>query len=153
MSQGQIWSFLAVFYGTMALALILSWWKGGAPERAGAALILAAALIQWVLRTLFLPPQFDTLDYLPLAIDIFVFGGFVWIGYFAKRYWPLCAAALQLLAIAGHFARAVKSEVEPWAYALMKSAPTFLIFVTLIVGTALHWRRSRLARQARSFPA
>lgn len=146
MSEGQVDVLLGVFYSTMALALLFAWWKGGAPEQAGALLIFVSSLTQWVLSETLLQPRYASIDLLPLAIDLLGLVGFAWIGFFAKRYWPLWASALQLLSVAGHFVRALDPAMAPWAYSLMKTTPTYFIFVTLIVGTALQWRRSHSTR-------
>lgn len=139
MSHGLAIGSLAFFYGTLAFVSLLALWKGGAAERIGVALL--AIMLLGGLAGQLAGPRFATLDLIALADDLVGFLGFAWIAYYAKRYWPIWAAALQLLSLAGHFARVVETESTPLVYALMKSGPTYLIFIALLIGTIGHWRR------------
>ena len=138
---------LVSFYAVMAFAFVFAWLKGGGAERVGAGLLLGFFLFRMALEP-FVPSRFDVLNPLALAQDLIGFAGFVWIGLRARRYWPLLAAALQLLSLAAHFARAVHVAIDPRVYAVMKTLPTFLIFVLLIIGTITY--RSRLRARMRS---
>jgi hypothetical protein len=152
-SQGFILASFLAFYGALATAVVLGWVKGGRPERAGVALVVGMWVFQVSTHRFIRPMTFASLDPFSFAADLFVFIGFAWIGYYAKRYWPLCAAALQLLSLAGHFARGVEHSVDPWVYSLMKTTPTFLVYITLIIATLCHWSRMRRARRRTSFPS
>jgi hypothetical protein len=147
-SQGCAIGLLALFYATLAVVCPLALWKGGAPERAGVALL--AVMLLGGLAGQLAGPRFATLDTIALADDLVGFGGFTWIAYHARRFWPIWAAALQLLSLAGHFARVVETASAPVVYALMKSGPTYLIFIALLIGTLGHWRRTRQARRVSS---
>ena len=140
---------LVVFYAVMAFALVFAWSKGGGAEKVGAGLLLGFFLFRMALEP-FVPSRFDVLNPLAFAQDLIGFAGFVWIELRARRYWPLLAAALQLLSLSAHFARVVQVAIDPRVYAVMKSLPTFLVFVLLAVGTASY--RSRLRRTMRSGP-
>lgn len=149
MSQSSEIGSLAAFYGTLALVALLALWKGGAPERAGVALLLGMLALNLIGR-LFGPPVYASVDLLALADDFAGFVGFAWLAYHARRFWPIWAAALQLLSLAGHFARAFEQKTGSLVYALMKSGPTYLLFLILLAGTLLHWRRVVRRRQANS---
>lgn len=138
---------VAAFTAVMVGALLFAFWKGGAAERAGAALIVVMAAIQWSARA-FTEPSFDRTDFVPLLVDVIGFAGFTWIGLHARRYWPLFAAALQLLSLAGHLARGVDMAIDPLAYLIMKSGPTFITFLLLVIGTTNYRRRIRRKRPA-----
>lgn len=140
---------LVVFYAVMAVSLLFAWFKGGNVERIAAAMLVGFFLFRLILRPL-IPASFEEIDPLAFAQDLIGFAGFVWIGLKARRYWPLLAAALQLLSLSAHFARVVQVAIDPRVYAVMKSLPTFLVFVLLAVGTASY--RSRLRRTMRSGP-
>ncbi|MFN6934358.1 MAG: hypothetical protein ACK4NZ_04315 [Tsuneonella sp.] len=135
---------LVGFYAVMAVSLTYAWFKGGGAERAAVILLLAFFVFRIVLRP-FVPAEFHSVDPLAAAQDIIGFVGFVWIGLYARRFWPLLAAAFQMLSLGAHFARALEIEVDPWAYMLMKSVPTLMVFVTLFIGTASFQKRKRLA--------
>lgn len=142
---------LFAFYAVMVFALAFAWSKGGGAEKVGALLLLGFFLFRMALEP-FVPSRFDVLNPLALAQDLIGFIGFAWIGLKARRYWPLLAAALQLLSLSAHFARAVHVAIDPRVYAAMKSGPTFLVFVLLIVGTVNYRSRSRARRLSNSSP-
>ena len=140
---------LVVFYAVMAFALVFAWSKGGGAEKVGAGLLLGFFLFRMALEP-FVPSRFDVLNPLAFAQDLIGFAGFVWIELRARRYWPLLAAALQLLSLSAHFARAVHVAIDPRVYAAMKTMPTFLVFVLLIIGTINYRSRLRARMQSGS---
>lgn len=125
--------------------------EGGGAERLGALLLLGFFLFRMALEPL-VPSRFDILNPLALAQDLIGFVGFAWIGLKARRYWPLLAAALQLLSLSAHFARAVHVAIDPRVYAAMKSGPTFFVFVLLILGTVNYRSRLRARSHSSSSP-
>jgi hypothetical protein len=152
MNQGFEAVSLAVFFGALVVAVVAALRLGGGAERAGAILLLLMVAFRFATRALH-APVFASVDPFGLATDLIGFGGFTWNVWHAKRYWPLWAAALQLLSLGGHFARFANYEVEPLVYAVMKSAPTFLASIALLTGTVLHWRRTRGSGRRASRPA
>ena len=142
---------LTAFYVIMAGSLTYAWIFGAKPERAAVLLLLGFLVFRIVLRPL-VPAEFNSIDPLAFAQDFVGFAGFVWIGLRAGRYWPLVAAALQLLSLSAHIARALSVPIDPWAYALTKSGPTLLVYLTLVVGTASYRHRARRATRLASFP-
>jgi hypothetical protein len=139
---------LIVFYGIVALSILLAALFGGRAERAGALVLAAMVIIQTVPMPV-APSRFHQLDPVACVDDLFGFVAFTWIGLKARRYWPLCAAALQLLALASHFIRLWMVE-DSWAYALSKSVPTLVVCFCLMWGTAAFARRKRRKRRGGS---
>lgn len=133
---------LSGFYAVMAFSLAFAWFKGGGAEKVGVLLLLGFFLFRIALTPL-IPPQFDALDPLAFAQDLIGFAGFVWIGLRARRYWPLAAAALQLISLSAHFARVIDVAIHPFVYSLLKSGPTLLVFLLLVVGTVNYRSRAR----------
>jgi hypothetical protein len=147
MSQAAV--LLAAFYGFLVAALSFAWIAGGRAERAGVLLIfgmIAFRLAAWAIAH----PQFATIDPAALVEDIAGFAGFTWIGLRARRFWPLCAAALQLLSLGAHFARGLKHSVDPMVYSLMKSLPTLLVCLAIALGAAFYRMRRKAALRAPS---
>ena len=99
-----------------------------------------------------IPARYDSVDPGRVAIDALGFAGFFWIALNCRRFWPLLAAALQLLSLSSHFVRALHVGVDPRVYGLMKSAPTFFVLVALLVGTVNYRRRLKRASSGRSCP-
>jgi len=142
---------LAAFYAVMVCSLTYAWFRGGGAERVGVLLLLGFFLFRIVLRPL-VPAQFEAVDPLAFAQDFIGFAGFMWIGLRARRYWPLIAAALQLLSLSAHLARVTDVPIHPWVYALTQNVPTLLVYFALALGTAGYQRRVRARKLSASFP-
>lgn len=142
---------LSAFYAVMVGSLAFAWFRGGHSERIAVLLLVGFFLFRLVLRPL-IPAEFVSLDPLAFAQDLIGFVGFVWIGLQARRYWPLFAAALQLLSLSAHIARSIAAPIDPWAYALTKSVPTLLVYMVLAIGTANYQRRARRWKQSMLSP-
>lgn len=140
---------LGSFYAIMAVSLTYAWLRGGGTERKAVALLIAFFLFRIGLRPV-IPANFNSVDPLALAQDLIGFAGFVWIGMSARRYWPLAAAALQLMSLGGHFARAMEVSVSGPTYSAMKSGPTLLLFILLSIGT-LNFQRRKARAKSRGF--
>ncbi len=132
------------FHGLMVATLAFAWIAGGRAERAGVLLVAGMAAFSWLSQAISYS-RFATIDPLALVQDFVGFAGFMYIGLRARRFWPLWAAAMQLLSLAAHFARGLKSEVDPMVYALMKSVPTLVVCLAIAAGAALYRRRRRVA--------
>lgn len=131
---------ISVFYAALITGLLVALWKGGQPEKFGVLVLVAITVIQLSASALF-PPRFDDVDPVALLTDTIALIGFGWIAIHARRVWPIWAAAFQLLSVASHFARYVQLGIEPMVYSILKSGPTGLAIILLIVGTLLHRRR------------
>lgn len=119
----------------IALGGVVKWGHG--PERTGGQIMLLIISLG-IVRALLTDGDVDDFDAFGLISDIVAFAGMVWIALFAWRYWPLWSAALQLLAIGAHFGPALALPIEPIVYALMRSAPTIIVLVTLVGATWLN---------------
>jgi len=128
------------FFLLLPLSLILATWKGGAPERYGALVIVAMAVIQRI-AIVFVPSHFVSVDPAALVTDFVGLTGFGILAVQARRIWPIWAASLQLLSVSAHFARWADIGVPPFVYALMRGSPTFVALAALLVGTVLHMVR------------
>lgn len=129
---------LSAFIGTAAFA----WRCGGKPERLGA-LIICAILAFGLLRRATIGLQTSGTDLFGLAVDFAVLAALVAIALFAWRAWPIWAASLQLLAVAAHVIRALEISIHPLVYGLMRSAPTYLIWLVLLLGSLRQLRLKR----------
>ena len=70
-----------------------------------------------------------------------------------ERYWPIAAAAFQLLCFVTHIARIVDPGVRAWAYATGQVVWSQLVFWALGVGVLNVWRDSRQLAIAADEPA
>jgi hypothetical protein len=134
--------FYVIFLSVLAVSTSFALWKGGPPERLGAAVLIAMAVVQIAAHQL-IPGRFDNVDPAGFTVDLMGFVGMTVIALYADRIWPLWTAALQLLACAAHVVRLLSIEVEPLVYGTMKSGATFVVLFLLMIGTAMHQYRVR----------
>jgi hypothetical protein len=129
--------FLLVWLGCCAYALI----RGGAPEKIGAAIFLAAALLSAVLEE---PAgsRFDSVETGVLLVDLAVLAGFVTLSLTADRFWPIWMSGMQGVQVLSHFAIAVNATVIPWAYWNAQTLWSYPMLILLAAATA--WHRFRL---------
>lgn len=128
------------FWAVLLFAVPFALWRGGPPERLVAA-ILAAMTVMSVAAHRVIPIRYDQVDAPALTVDLFGFVGMTAIALYADRSWPLWTAALQLLSSMSHLIRFTSTGVEQLVYSWVKSLPTFLALVILIVATLMHRRR------------
>jgi len=117
-------------------------WRGGGPERAGAAILFAAFLLDEVYHMAAGPHQFEVFDPDELAIDLFSLAAFAVLAIRANRLWPMLAAALQLMAVVGHLSASSGAGMQR-AYWVMTEAPVLLGVLTLLGGVIAHLLRQR----------
>jgi hypothetical protein len=134
----RIFAFATVLILSISFALV----RGGGPERWGALVIVSMTVIQ-VGSTFVERPRFYSVDLTSVVVDAYGVIGFGVIALYARRAWPIWATSLQILSLSSHFARQVDKDVSPMVYGLMKSGPTFLVLLGLLVGTLAHARRLR----------
>ena len=132
----SVWFFWIVYIPS----LIWAFWKGAAPERWGAAILCAIPLVQLGMYT-FARAEYDQVDPVSIVADLVGVFGFGLLALNARRAWPLWACAFQLLAFTAHFSRLLEISGHPLIYAWMKSSPTLLAALTVLIGTMSHRRR------------
>ena len=133
----------AVFFLLFGITVVVATGWGGQPERMGAFTHIGLFLVQAV-AYLVLPPQFLQVDNSAIMADALGLAAFGWIALSANRIWPIWAASLQLLSMMGHFARWAQIEIGAYAYVLLKSVPTAVSLLVLLIGVIAH--RKRLTR-------
>jgi len=133
---------IACFLTLLFLATFYALRKGGGPERAMALILIAMLAADQALH-LFVPARFATLDTGHLAIDLAAAAATLALALTAHRFWPLAAAALQLLPLLAHFSRAADMSVHPAAYLTMQVFASWLLPPLLAFGTWRHQRRLR----------
>lgn len=88
--------FLAVLFNTMLFVICgYALWRGGRPERIGAAINLLASALTTGLR-LADATYFAPAEVIVMAIDLAVAAGFYWLGIATIRFWPIWAAGFAL---------------------------------------------------------
>lgn len=112
MPKGWLIAHLVWAYGgTLAAVIVGGWalWRGGPPERRGAAIML----LSW-----FITPLVDNhhgFRYGMMLVDALTDAGYVVLSLRWRRVWTLLIAAFQLNGVLTHFA-AVLVAMSTWAY-------------------------------------
>jgi len=126
-------------YLVTALACGAAVWKGDPEERLIGACLGISCAVTVIARDMSWPRiQLATLggDVLMLVL-LFV------ISLRTKKFWPLPAAAFELLAVMTHVAKIIDPQLHQWAYVTANVIWTYLIFAALGVGTWNAWRARR----------
>lgn len=141
---------------TLALFLVaglLAFLRGGPPEKAAAAIIVAWILADVVYHLLFGPSGFDAVDPVHVVLDGAQLIAIAGLALRANRMWPLWAAAAQLICVSGHLAAYIEPGGMRRAYWAMTQIPPFIQLVALMLGAAAHQIRSKRIGQYRSWRA
>lgn len=129
------WFGQVVLYGIS----IAAFWKGGRDERLVAAGLLVNVLLTWLLRDWSWP----YIQWEAFGIDVLLLLLLVAVALRSSKYWPMSAAAFQLLAVLTHIAKLVDQNVNQWAYITAIIIFTYLLVFALGVGVWNTWRATR----------
>ena len=129
--------YLAFLAATLAYAL----WKGGKDERTGAVTIMLAALSSQVASEAGLGGGGYQIGV--MAIDAATFIAFVALAYRSKKFWPIWAAASQLVAVLTHWALVLDPSLLRTIYTTAQPFWAFPVIAALALGTRAHQRSLR----------
>ena len=118
-------AFLALFLAALTAAFA----RGGRTERAGAALMLAAALGTPLVQM----HGFLSLEVGIAAVDALLLAGLLWLAFASERRWTIYAAGFQVVSVLTHFARFKAGSVHGDVYGHL------LVLWSYPVVTALLW--------------
>jgi hypothetical protein len=128
--------FPAVVIGS---ACLFALFKGRFEERTAAAYFAVAALAApWLLDRRWAGPQWAM-----FAVDCGYLALLLAFALRSRRWWPIPAAAFQLLAVLTHIASLVDHTVRAWAYVTAGVIWTYLGLAAIVVGTCNRWREQR----------
>ncbi len=115
--------------------------SGGAPEKYAAATFSIAFALELMINLIAGPPDFSTVNWFRLGLDLGVFACLLWIALRANRWWPISICALQVIVIAGHLSALMKLNAIVGVYWGMTVIPFYLEYLVLLVGIVAHSRR------------
>ncbi|QKR99743.1 hypothetical protein F9288_08895 [Sphingomonas sp. CL5.1] len=113
--------------------------RGGAPERIGAAILVA----DFELSLLVVKPiasRFTGVEWTMFAVDLGAFGALYALSLFTTRYWPAWMAAFQGCVALSHIA-GFRGEIAPWVYGTVVAAWAYAMLAILAAATWRHQRR------------
>jgi len=97
------------------------------------------------------PLEYSKLDPGHLVIDAVAWIGLLVVALRANRFWPLCVASLQTIALVAHAARMLDMTIHPRAYMIMQIASSYPLLVLLLIGTFYHQKRLKAMGTDRSW--
>ncbi len=127
----RVWA--VAMFAVFAFAL----WRGGRTER----VVAVANIAAWIATILvqnrhnWLDPQWGM-----FTVDVAFLLLLLWCVVTSNRLWILPAAAFQLLAVVTHGAILADDGVRAWTYMTALILWSYLVLITLAVGTYTHWR-------------
>lgn len=131
-----------LFFAILILCVAYALRRGGAPERVGAAVIIAGYLLTILVQRAY-ADRFNSIGFGVLLVDILVFAAFLILSLRANRFWPIWMTGLQGVSVMIHAAITLNPGVIPWAYAFGLAIWSYPILILLAVATRRH--RERLA--------
>ena len=114
--------------------------RGGAPERAGMAIVAGNAVLTFFLVSA-TPIRFHGVEVGVFSVDVLAFLSFAALARRANRFWPIWVSALLGLGVLGSLAMLLHPRVIPWAYAVVLSIWSYPILLLIVAGTYAHRRR------------
>ena len=128
----------------LVLACAIAFWRGREPERLGVSIVAIGFIVTPLVerRENWLQPQYGI-----LAVDVMILAALVVMAFRYDRYWTVCAAAFQTVAVLTHFAFLIRPGALYRAYYFANFAIGFLILGTVVGGVLIErgapYRRRR----------
>ncbi|WP_353198715.1 hypothetical protein [Sandarakinorhabdus sp.] len=126
-------SFLAL---VSAVFVAVHW--GGRDERLTAGAFFIATTLSWLLDNQYQGTQIDV-----LAVDFGLLLGLLGLALTSDRFWPMYAAAFQLVGTVVHVASMTETGDFAWAYAVGLIFWSYAVVAALLAGTWLEGRQRR----------
>jgi hypothetical protein len=104
-------------------------------------------LLSWFADAVLKDQRFQGPQWANFASDTVYFLVILFVALRSRSYWPLFAAAFQLLEVVTHVASTVDRHLSAWAYITANVIWTYLVLGAILVGTlgALRARRMSLS--------
>ena len=126
-----------------------AFWKGGREEQLAAGGVLLSFALTVALRD----RSWAGIQWSAFVTDVCLLVLLTAIALRTERYWPMAAAAFQLLSVITHLARMIDPGVMAWAYATAQVIWSQLVVVAIGVGAWNAWREGRQLAITDSDPA
>jgi hypothetical protein len=139
----MIWGLL--FNSIVLASGIFAFLAGEKPERTGAALLIGATALSWVAFRLS-HMHYSAAEIGVFAVDCALLLGLCILALRADRYWPIFAAGFQGVGVLTHLAMLTGTAIAPLAYAHALNIWSYLVILSLVLGTAaVRRRQSRIS--------
>lgn len=133
----MMWEMLGL--GTLMLASLLAFRFGGRDEQ-----LAAMAFIVATLATRQVHANYEHTELMVLVVDSGLLIALVALALKSDRFWPMYAAAFQLVGTVVHVASLTEKGDFAWAYAVGLIFWSYAVMAALMAGTWLEGRNRRL---------
>jgi hypothetical protein len=133
---------IVFFLFLFGVCVFYALWKGGKPEREAASVFLGMLLFEGIGRN-YITAIYSHTDFAYFIVDLAAFVAFSAIALRANRLWPLCIAALQMIALVSHVARYMDFSIHPVAYLMMQVSSSYPSLIILAAGTWRYQQRKK----------
>lgn len=138
------------FYTVLLLACGYAGWRGGAPERCAAAILVAGTIATWAVaigwRGAWLG-HFRKAEYGILLVDCAMLVALAAVAALADRFWPLWLTAIHGFGVVAHIAKALAPDILPGVYKVEHAFSAYPGL--LLLAAATHWHRGRMRATGR----
>lgn len=110
--------------------------RGDVEERLTAGGLMTNVLATVVMRD----PSWPQLQRAGFLVDVLFLLLLLGIALRTRKFWPLAAAAFQLLAVLTHVAKMIDPDLHQWSYITAIVIWTYLLMIALGVGVWNSWR-------------
>ena len=126
-------------FATVAMSFFLTLKWGGIDEKIAALGLVIAVIVTNIVTD----GRYDHTETNVLVVDISVFFGLLVLAMRSDRFWPMWAAAFQLVATMVHIGSISQTGDFSWAYYFALTFWSFPVFIALMAGTWLECRGRR----------
>lgn len=142
---------LDVFKYSLLACCLWCIYRGGRPERLGAAMLIGDFAARSVMKTFGHTIDFTSVDNAYLVLTVVFFLLSLAIALKSNRLWPLFFSAFFLVQLTGHLAVIILSSGVNWAYWGMTQVPIIVQTVVLAIGTQAYLARAKAGIHARDW--
>ncbi len=121
---------------TIVTSIGMAYYWGGRDEKIAATMILIGVL----LSNFVVSNNYSHTESGLFSVDVATFGGLLILALRSDRFWPMWAAAFQLVAMLVHIGSEFQTGNLTWAYYIALTFWTFPVLLTLSIGTWLEGR-------------
>ncbi|MGE3690541.1 MAG: hypothetical protein AB7F98_04090, partial [Novosphingobium sp.] len=127
-----------IYYSVFIPLQLLALWRGASPERCVVGVNVGMVVVDRLYHlAIGGPVHFAIFDIGHFLIDLAAFAALSAVALKANRFYPICLAAIQLLAVTSHIVRAINPAVGGLVYAILILAPSYLL--TAVFGAGMAW--------------
>lgn len=115
--------------------------RGGAPERIGAAIFIAAVIFTGLAASSMEGKAFRSPEFGLLMVDGAMLVAFLILTTTSSRFWPIWMSGLQAVQVAGHLAKLADPGLIYWAYGVAQGLWSYPMMALLAAATWRHRKR------------